>query len=77
VPVGLIPWPPEMLVDRRRSDQHDAGVMSDDLGVSDYLLQIVLVFLQRNMLLARGIRKTGIVGSKEDGLDRLFSAARM
>jgi hypothetical protein len=51
--------------------------MSDDLGVSDYLLQIVLVFLQRNMLLARGIRKTGIVGSKEDGLDRLFSAARM
>jgi hypothetical protein len=66
-----------MLVDRGRSDQHDAGVMSDDLGVSDYLLQVVLILLQRNMLLARGIGKAGIVGSKEDSLDRLFSAARM
>jgi hypothetical protein len=66
-----------MLVDRRGSDQHDAGVMSDNLGMGDYLLQVVLVFLQRNVLLARGIGKAGIVGSKEDGLDRWFSAARM
>jgi hypothetical protein len=66
-----------MLVDWRRSDQHDAGIMSDNLGVGDYLLQIVLVLLQRNVLLARRIGKAGIVGPEEDGLDRLFSAARM
>jgi hypothetical protein len=62
-----------MLIDRRRSNQNDAGVVGHNLRVSNDFLQVGLVFLQRDVLLAWGIRKAGIVGSKEDGLVGLFS----
>lgn len=66
--VFLVSWPPEMLVDRRRGDQYYACVMGYDLRVTNDLLQVGCVLVQRNMLLVGSARKRGIVGTKEDCL---------
>lgn len=55
-----------VLVDGRRSDDHDAGILGLCEGVLDDVSEVLLVGLNGDMLLETG--ETGVVGAEPDSL---------
>lgn len=60
-----------VFVDRRGSDDDDIGILSPGGRVLDEFLEVLFVSCERDVLYVGGY--TGIVCSKEDGLDDLVS----
>lgn len=56
------------LINRRRGDQKDLGLMGDDVGMIYDGCQVLLVLLKRHMLFRSRQVKHGIVGAKENHL---------
>lgn len=56
------------LVQGRRRNKKDLGFVRRDVGVVDDAGQVGLVPVERNMLMVRGQRDAGIIGTEQDEL---------
>lgn len=55
ISIGLVSWPPKMLVDWGRSNQDDTRPVSFDLRMKDNVFQVLDELIERNVLFVRRV----------------------